>query len=157
MAERSEEDVVTGVLQIELGAVVKTVPTLKAKYVGEWMQQFAPGAARSKPLGEWSESDVVTLPSQNVERMLDLITAYDSTGALPGREWLAENADPTQLYRATVQMIENANPFVDAPTFLALMLIRGAVKSGQPSSMNGASPSGASTPKKSARGSTRSS
>ena len=158
MAERTEEEVVAGLLRIEVGDAVKVIPTLKARYVGEWMQRFAPAAgASTKPLGEWSDADVLALPSGNVDKLIDLMVAYDRTGGLGGREWLAENADPTQLKRAVEQMLENAAPFADAPALLALMLIRAAARSGQPNATNSPSTSGASTRTRSGRASTKSS
>lgn len=157
MPQRSEEDVVAGVLRIEVGDGIRAIPTLKARWVGEWMALFGTGAAPDKPLGDWSETDVLALPSANVDQMLDLIVAYDRTGALGGRDWLLENADPDQLRRAVEQMLENANPFVDAPGFLGLFLVRRAAASDRQSSTSGRSRTGASTRTRSASGSTRSS
>lgn len=158
MAERSEEEVILGLLRIELGDRIRTVPTLKAKYVGDWMALLAPpGGASDKPLGEWSEADVLTVPTRNAERLADLVVAYDRTGALPGREWLLENADPAQLHAAVVAMLENANPLANAPALLGLMLLRAVAGSEPPSSTSGASRSGASTRTRSASDSTTSS
>lgn len=157
MAERSEEDVLAGVLRIEVGDGVRVVPTLKAKYVGEWMARFAPPAgAKERPLRDLSVADVVAIPAQNVERLVDLMVAYDRTGVLGGRDWLLEHADPAQLQRAVEQMVANANPFADAQSFLGLMLIR-AAGSAQPSSTSGRSTTGASTRTRSGSGSTRNS
>ena len=113
MAERSEEDVLAGVLRIEVGDGVRVVPTLKAKYVGEWMARFAPPAgAKERPLRDLSVADVVAIPAQNVERLVDLMVAYDRTGVLGGRDWLLEHADPAQLQRAVEQMVANATPAI---------------------------------------------
>ena len=159
MAERTEEEVVTGLLRISIGGVVKMMPTLKAKWIDTWGELVAASAEGApKPLGEWTMQDVARLSGQTVRRVIDLIVAYDREGALGGREWLEEHADPQELHAALVQMMGNAYPLADDPAGLtSLVIISGVVGSGQPSSTNGASGTGTGTRKRSARASTRSS
>jgi hypothetical protein len=74
--------------------------------------------------------------------ILDLVVAYDRHGALGGREWLEENADPAQLYTAVRQMAEVAFPFV-TDLKAALALLPGLVNpSSSSTSTNGHSPNG---------------
>jgi hypothetical protein len=154
MAERTPEDVASGILRISVGGTVKAVPTLKMKYVDEWGMLVAAGDPTAKVPAEWTAADVGALSGRGAARLLDLVVAYDRTGALGGREWLEENADPAQLYEAVAQMVGNAFPLVSSPTVLVdLMLLRpGSVKS-----TNGRSRHGVSTPTGSGVSSTRSS
>ena len=133
---------------------MREVPTLKAKYIGKWGALFA--VAGDGPIGDWTMDDVVTFSEGSVERLVELVVAYDVTGALGGREWLEEHADPAQLNAALILMIGNAFPLADPDTLASLTLARAAVQSVRASSTNGASPRGTSTRTKSERASTRS-
>ena len=166
MDERSEQDAVTGVLRIRVGGSVRLLRTLKARWVEDWIRLFtASGRGEPKPFGEWDERDVAELGAGTVGRTVDLLVAYDREGALGGREWLLDNADPSELHAALVEVVANVFPLADGPAFLAgLMLARAAAPaapedapSGPPSSTSSASTSGASTRTPSGRGSTRSS
>ena len=149
MAERSEEDVATGVLRISVGGAVRTVPTLKAKWVPDWLRMLVPAVA-GKGLTEWTQEDVQALSSSSVTRMLDLIDVYDRTAALGGRAWLEENADPSELHAALVAMVGNANPLADDPAaMLGMALVMSGVPSARPNSTNGASRTGAASRKRS--------
>jgi hypothetical protein len=158
MAERSEEDLVLGILRITVGeGIVKMVPTLKVNYIEEWAKLLVSEGDSAKPLGEWSMADVAALTGRSVQKLLDLVVAYDRTGALGGREWLGENADAQQLYAAVVQMVGNVHPLADDPAALVgLMVLRSAAPSALPNSTNGSSTNGASRPHRSVRRSTRS-
>jgi hypothetical protein len=154
---RTEEEVLSGLLQVSVGGMAKAVPTLKVVHVAEWGRLLAPASVGKVPT-EWTMSDVASISGQTAERLLDLIVAYDRTGALGGREWLAEHADPAQLHAIVVQMVGNAFPLaVDPAALLGLMLLRSAVASDQPSGTNGASTNGPSPRTPSARRSTRTS
>lgn len=157
MTERSEELVVTGQLQISVGGIVKTMPTLKAKWVPDWLRMLVPAVA-GKGLREWTQGDVQALSSSSVTHMLDLIAAYDRTSALGGRDWLEENADPSELHAALIAMVGNANPLADDPAaMLGMALVMSGVPSVPVSSTNGASANGASRRKPSGLSSIRSS
>ena len=152
--DRTEEDILSGVLRISVGGIVKAVPTLKANHVDEWGRSLVVGPDAKVP-SEWTMTDVAGLSGATTERLIDLCVAYDRTGALGGREWLGENADPAQLHAAVVLMTGNAFPLADDPAaLLGLMLLRSAVPSGPPNSTNGSSTNGASTRKRSGRAST---
>jgi len=156
MADRTPEDVAAGVLRISVGGIAREVPTLKARWVGEWSTLLSE-AGDTKPIDEWTMDDVTGLSGRTVDRLLDLVVAYDRTSALGGRDWLADNADPAQLHAALVQMVGNAFPLADEPAVLvALTLARSSAPSVQPPSTNGRSTSGAAGRKRSGRSSTRS-
>jgi hypothetical protein len=157
MSERTEEEVVSGLLRIAVGGTVKAVPTLKAKYVDDWAKLLTPVGDFKVPR-EWTMGDVAAMSGGTAARLIDLIVAYDRTAALGGREWLGENADPQELHAAVVQMMGNAFPLADDPAgLLGMMLIQSAVQSEPPSSTKPASTNGASTRKRSARAGIRSS
>jgi hypothetical protein len=158
MAPETDEDVVLGVLRITVGGIVKTMPTLKVKYVDAWMRSLSPVVGAARAIGEWTDVQVAELPGQNAALMIEWIIGYDRTGALGGREWLEENADPGELHAALTQMLGNANPLADARAQLGLLLLRRATAgSSPPSSTNGASTNGAKAPTRSEPVSTRSS
>lgn len=156
MTERSPEDVAAGILRIAIGGTVREVPTLKAKYIGLWGDLFADAGNKLDAVGEWTMADVSQFSERSVQRLVDLVVAYDRTGALGGREWLEEHADPAQLHAALVLMIGNAFPLADPVTLADLTIARAAVPSARASSTNGASPRGTSTRTRSGRVSTRS-
>lgn len=168
MAQRSPEDVLAGVLRVPVGGVEKLVPTLKIRAVRAWQAVVAEKVGPIPALlGNQSAGTVegmFTFTGLAIEAILDLVVAYDSTGALGGREWLEANADPAQLYAAARQMGEVTFPFVgDVGTLMLTFpaLFRSQAKPAEPSdstsSTNGPSPSGASTPEPSKSGSTRTS
>jgi hypothetical protein len=160
MAERSEEEVASGLLLVSVGGVVKSMPTLPIKHIPEWaklLDAVTPsGIAASNPDDGFGLIARVTNTA-----LLDLVVAYDRTGALGGREWLEENADPAELKAAAVQMADNAFPFGEAAAVIGTAVMtrvgQAAAASDPPSSTNGPSPTGASARKRSARASTRSS
>jgi hypothetical protein len=159
MVERSEEDAVTRVLRISVGGVVKTMPTLPIKHIAEWAKLLDVLTPSTVAPGDPNEGFTL-IASVTLTSLLDLVIAYDQTGALGGREWLEEHADPAELKAAAEAMAGNAFPFGEAGAVIASMvvtIIRAAVPSKRPSSTNGSSTSGDSTRKRSARASTRSS
>jgi hypothetical protein len=157
MAERSAEDIAAGVLRIAVGGSVREVPTLKLRWISGWAALFDAGEAEPKALGEWTMHDTTVFGADTVKQMLDLVVAYDRTGALGGREWLEENADPGQLRAALNQMVENAFPLADAAALVDLTITRAAAASIRPSSSSGASRTGTRGRTRSARSTTPSS
>lgn len=158
METRSPEDVATGVLRIAVGGTVKAVPTLKLKQIPEWTLALdACTPSRSdRPLGEGFTIALETATTA----LLDLILAYDRTGALGGREWLEEHADPAELRAAIEAMLGNVYPKEMAS--LAWMVLNQTITAAVgasflPNSTKPVSTSGTSTRKRSARRSTRSS
>jgi hypothetical protein len=154
MAERTEEEIVTGLLRVSVGGVVKPVPTLKIKHIPEWaavLDARTPSTAASA-----NPAEGFTFVAQiTISGLLDLVLAYDRTGALGGREWLEENADPTELREAALAMAGNAFPFGEGAGVVGRMLMdlikQAVAPSPPPKSTNGRSPGGVSTRKRSAR------
>jgi hypothetical protein len=148
MATRSDEDLLAGVLRIGVGGVEKIVPTLPAGASREWATQLGMGPSGfSVPVtdDDWTPDNVAEFANLTVDALLNIIVAYDRSGALGGREWLDENADPAQLHAAIIQMAEVAFPFAtDIRTVLAALVIRSVAGSRSPNSTNGRSPTGAS-------------
>ena len=161
MVTRSPEDVLAGVLRIAVGGVERIVPTLPLRATREWQAQLAAGPSGfSVPVTEddWTAANVSEFAGLTLDTVLDMVVAYDRTGALGGREWLDENADPAQLYAAAEQMAEVAYPFADnVRLLLAALVVRTVVGSPSLKSTNGRLPIGASTRSRSKRASTRTS
>ena len=154
MAERSAEEIVSGLLQISVGGTVKPVPTLPIKYIAEWAK-LLDALTPTRPADDPREG--FTLVARvTTEGLLDLVVAYDRTGALGGREWLEEHADAQQLQAAAIQMTGNAFPLLNGANVVGQMLgamIKSATPKDEPSdpasSTNGASRNGASRRKRS--------
>jgi len=161
MGSRSPEDVLAGVLRIAVGGVEKIVPTLPLRATREWQAAISKGPEGfTVPVSEddWTASTVAAFSGLTLDMILDMVVAYDRTGALGGREWLEENADPAQLYAAAEQMAEVAYPFADnLRVLLAALVVQRAVGSPSPKSTNGRSHTGGSTPRRSKIASTRTS
>lgn len=160
MVERTPEDVLAGVLRISVGGVEKLVPTLPIRAAREWHEANAsrPGKGLLSPvnLEDWTPNDVSAYNTRSVEVVLDMLVEYDKTGALGGREWLEEHADPAQLRIAIDQVLAVLFPFADdAGPIRAVLVYRRVVGSGSPSSTNGHSPIGASIHARSKTDSTR--
>lgn len=160
MSARSDEDVLAGVLRIPVGGIEKLVPTLKLRAARQWVDKGVDTVPEFRKVlaGDQSPASLKALATLTAATLLDLVVAYDVTGALGGRDWLEENADPAQLYAAFRQMGENAVPFAgDAQALLQTlpgMLLAPAAKSEPPSSTNGRSHTGAPTPLRSKSAST---
>jgi hypothetical protein len=154
MVERNPEDVVTGVLQLSFGGVVKSMPTLKIKQIPEWAAVLD-ARTPSTPAPADSAAGFTFVAQITLSGLLDLVVAYDRTGALGGREWLEENADPTELREAALAMAGNAFPFGEGAGVVGRMLMdlikQAVAPSPPPKSTNGRSPGGVSTRKRSAR------
>ncbi len=157
MADRTPEEVLSGFLPIAVGGTVRAVPTLKLKYIPEWtrlLDGYTPSAS-ARPA---SEGFTIASETETTE-LLDLTVAYDKTGALGGREWLEENADPADLRAAVQQMLGNVYPkgmAAVAWTVLNQTITASVGASVLPNTTNGSSTPGTSRPNRSARRSTKS-
>jgi hypothetical protein len=161
MTQRTPEDILAGVLRINVGGIEKRVPTLPMKASAEWQEALGAGLgefARNLSADQSADS-LMGFARFTQQAILDAVVAYDRSGALGGRDWLEENADPAQLYIAFRQMAEVVFPFVnDVRSLLAMLpglLAQADVGSSSPSSTNGPSPTGGSTRGLSKRVSTR--
>lgn len=157
MTERSEEDAVTGVLRIWVGGIEKAVPTLKLRDIPAWTK-LLDGLTPSESVPD-TKQGFTFVAQLDLDGMLELVTAYDITGALGGREWLEEHTDPTELHTAVKQMAGNVFPLGDATAVVAMALVAHRKMSGRsvpPSSTNGSSTNGTSHQTPSGRRLTRS-
>ena len=157
---QTDEDRISGVLRLRFGTTEREVPTLPLRPAREWQRRVSAlsGGFGLPSLADWDGLDVGRFANLTTDALLDLAVAYDRTGALGGREWLEENADPAEVYEAVVAMAENAFPFVrDGRSVLATMVAQATLASSRPeSSTNGRSARGASTPGRSRKHSTES-
>jgi hypothetical protein len=147
---RSAEDVLAGVLRIHVGGVERIVPTLPIRATREWQAKLTEslGGFGVVMAADQSPATIARFTGLALDAQLDLVCAYDRTGALGGREWLEEHADPAQLYAAAKLMGEVAFPFVnDLQSLMAALpgLLMGAPSSSS-SSTSGPSPTGISLP-----------
>lgn len=159
--ERSEEDRATGTLRITVGnSGAKRLPTLPMKPAADWLDSLGPSiqamleAVGKDNLGAPRGQDLAELGQLPLRAMLDAVVSYDRTGALGGRTWLEENADPEQIYIAALQIGQVVFPFArsveglyQAAKRLGLLelLQKTFDQAGQsptPSSTNGPSPTG---------------
>lgn len=147
--DRSDEDRVSGILRLRFGSVEREVPTLPLRPARDWQRMVAglSGGFGLPTLDDWQQPDAGRFANLTVDALLDLAIAYDRTGALGGRDWLEDNADPSELFAAVSAMAENAFPFAeDGRRLLATMVVSAAVvPSPRPSSTNGRSRTGVST------------
>ena len=140
----SEEEVLAGLLTVTVGGIERSMPTLPIRDARDWRKRLAaevaPIAGLQIDANDWAGMpEKLTLAE---DTMLDLIVAYDRTGALGGREWLEEHAWPRELGPIFTACVEAVFPFdrrAGAPGGPA-----GAPSPG-PNSTNGRSPTGGST------------
>ena len=109
---RPDEEVAGGYISVTLGGQAKRLPVLPIVRNREWKQQFDAMVAE---LGMNTESDdfeeVVRALSNSIEKMLDLLLAYDETGALGGREWIERHASDGEVYETFKKVKDAAYPF----------------------------------------------
>lgn len=173
MFEQTPEDRRSGVLRFTFGGEERTCPTLKLRASREWLK----GAAGRLPLliealGLDSDMQQSAFVDFSYEIGLEVLGEYDLTGALGGREWLEEHADPAELYEALRLMARVAVPFGNDLQSLVAVLVtlvpdlfdRGAKDeadeppaegSGSTRSTSSPSRTGTSTRRRSKRASTR--
>jgi len=149
VAERSEEDILAGVLRVRVGSAVKTMPTLKLRQAAAWREKVT--TTLSSQLDGFNlngTADLAGLAQLAAGQMLDLVLAYDQTNALGGRDWLEDNADDAQLYAILRACLDVSFPFV-RDLAGAVALLRGVIPGGTSPgarSTNGRLPTGDSIP-----------
>ena len=90
-----EADVASGVIRITINGQEKVLPTLK---IGPFEDEWLP--AQTEVIKRLFEEDrePAELFKIGMGSLIDAIVAYDTTGALGGREWLRANADHADLH-----------------------------------------------------------
>lgn len=151
---RSEEDVLRGVLRVQVGKEEKELPILSIAAARKWKLR----------LGGMLGSEISTMRLEGIEdgsklalavgdKTVELVLEYDQGAALGGREWFEANATDAQAYAILKRLIEVSFPFVrDLKTLIAELralgladLLASAQSLGE-SSTNGRSPDGDSLP-----------
>lgn len=109
---RPDEEVAGGYISVTMGGQAKRLPVLPIVRNREWKRQFDEMVAE---LGMNAESDdfeeIVRALSDSIDKMLDLLLAYDETSALGGREWLDSHATDREVYEAFKKVKDAAYPF----------------------------------------------
>lgn len=140
----TQEEVLAGLLTVTVGGIEKSIPTLSIRDAREWRKRLAAEVAPIAGL-QIDANDWAGMPAKlqlAEDTMLELIVAYDRSGALGGREWLEEHAMPRELGPVFTACVEAVFPFdrrAGVPGGPAVAPSPG------PSSTNGRSPTGAST------------
>lgn len=147
----SEDEKLSGRLAIVMGGVRRTLPALTLKPGRKWLETMA---AKVGPISgltitvdpsdptSWDSLPVNIGKAQDV--MVELIAAYDVTDALGGRDGIEEKAYGHELQAVINAMVSSVLPFVPQAVAPGSLV---AGPSPEPSSTNGHSPTGGSTPK----------
>ena len=146
-----EADVASGVIHVTINGQRKTLPTLK---IGPFEDEFLPGQwEKLQASFEQDHENLADLFKLGTSTLLDIIVAYDTSGALGGREWLRANADHSELVQIGEAIYErHASPFMEAVRRImggvqgVMRQTTGLAVMGRVQSTNGASPTGDSTP-----------
>jgi hypothetical protein len=150
--KRTAEDVAGGILRVTIDGNEKILPILRIRAEREWKaglrQVFSrklPDIDEDKPVGVERIGEFSNL---TVDAILDVVTAYDTTNALGGREYLEDHALQAELTEVLRLIWAVVFPFTKAPplTGPANGVPAPAESSTGSSSTSGRSPTGASTP-----------
>lgn len=155
LAKRSAEDVAAGVLRVTIDGGEKILPILRIRAEREWktglrevFSRKLPDIDEDKPVGVERIGEFSNL---TVDAILDVVTSYDTSGALGGREFLEEHALQSELVEILRLIWSVVFPFTQAPPLTGAIGVPTEASTGS-SSTNGHSPTGASTPTDSSAG-----
>jgi len=152
---RPPDEVAGGFLRVSLGGQARSLPILKIDHNRAWKELF--NVTVSEALGGTRQlqtlDDVVNLLATSTDTMLDLLVAYDESGALGGKEWMDRNATDRDIYEALKKVTDAAFPFgVDlitrVPNFMGTLL-EAVIRSSR--SMSSSQPSTAGRQRRSKR------
>lgn len=154
---RSPEEIAGGYILINWAEErPRQLPTLKIRAERDWKfglgetlntYQIPFDADAVRAGGASAVTALAPLINLPTEIMLDLVTSYDTTGALGGRAYLEEHCDSGQLYAVLRVILRVVFPFADDLADLIvearkLMVLAQAATLGRLSSTNGQSPTG---------------
>ncbi len=109
---RPDEEVAGGYISATLGGQAKSLPVLSVAQNRTWKSQFDTTVTQ---IGASAESDdfdeIVRALSDSIEKMLDLLIAYDQTSSLGGREWIDQHATDREVYETFKKVTDAAFPF----------------------------------------------
>ena len=111
-------------LSLRLGGYAKSLPVLSIEDNENWQKVFAKALSEKlrsvEKITTWEQA--VTVASASTSLMLDLLTEYDKSGALGGKDWLRKNATPSEIYDAFKEVAQASYPFArDVSRFPALV------------------------------------
>lgn len=115
--DRPAEDILGRVVHVTLGGQVYDLPVLTIAGNKRWKAQLdqqmtsllngLEGVQDTEATGK-----LLALLGQQVDDMLDLLYAYDTSGLLPARDVLEETTYESELLTAVREVWQAANPFV---------------------------------------------
>jgi hypothetical protein len=150
VAKRSAEDVAAGVLRVTIDGHEKILPILRIRAERNWkaglrevFSRKLPDIDEDKPVGVERIGEFSNL---TVDAILDVVTSYDTSNALGGREYLEEHALQSELVDVLRLIWSVVFPFTQAPPLIGPANGVAAEASTGSSSTNGHSPAGDSTP-----------
>ena len=137
-------------IAVTLGGRERLLPPLSIAANRKWKALLAASVGETwVAFGQADDYGAITgLVAGMTDVMLDLLVAYDTSGALGGRAWIEDNATDAELYAAFKEVVAVAYPpFQDARTVpgLAQALI-GLVASVSQARMSSSPASGAPSP-----------
>lgn len=96
-APDAESDIAAGIIRLTINGTDRILPTLK---IGPFQDDFLPKQwPKVQSMFSEDRTDPAELLKLGTDTLLDLIVAYDASGALGGRDWLRNNADHNDLVR----------------------------------------------------------
>ena len=104
-------------IAVVLGGRERLLPPLSIRRNREWKRALAEAVGEAwVALGEANDFGVIAgLVAGLTDEMIDLLIAYDLSGALGGREWIEEHATDSEVYAAMKEVLAVAYPpFRDA-------------------------------------------
>lgn len=118
---RPESEAAGGFIPVSVGGQTRHLPELKRHRNREWKERFQQTVTdtldKSRALDDLE--DVVQLIAGSSDVQLDLLVAYDESGALGGREWLDTHATDREIYAALKKVVAVAFP--EMPDLLTRM------------------------------------
>lgn len=120
-AVRTEEEIVAALLPVVLGGRKKGLRVLTIREARKWklalVEVGVKGIASADLRGA---DDVGPLFDAAIEKIVELVVAYDVDGSLGGREWIEANASDQEVYAIFRKTLDVSFPFVrDLRTALA--------------------------------------
>jgi hypothetical protein len=142
---RSDSDKAAGLIPIIWDGKVIRMRTLKRRAAAEWRGDVG-GRVRSLVGSDLSVDSLTARLSDASDLVLDALLAYDQAGVLGKRAEIEENVDDALIYGALVEVLKVAFPMVadlrGAIREIGSLMAMGGGTLPQPTSTNGASPTG---------------
>ncbi len=130
---RSQEERAGGFIRCSVAGSTRNLPTLKIRAERAWRDTLANAIGSMEMevdlkvlMGGGIEAYEAVAGMANVPAttVLELVLAYDATGALGGKEYLEENADSGQLYEILKLILGVVFPFVSDLRSVLTELVR---------------------------------